>query len=80
MPGLLGGLTAALVVPGVAKAQLMGIAITVVLAFTSGSLSGYLIAVSGKKSAAYEDDEFLGSPAEDDEDDGAVAVAPSLGT
>jgi ammonium transporter Rh len=80
MPGLLGGLTAALVVPGAAKAQLVGIAFTVVLAFSAGSLSGYLIALSGKKSAAYEDDEFLGSPAEDDEDDGAVAVAPSLGT
>ena len=81
MPGLLGGLTAALIVPDIAKAQLLGIACTVVLAFVSGTVSGYAIAFVGSKSAAYEDqDEFLGAPGAGPEDEGkAVAAVPSLG-
>jgi ammonium transporter Rh len=79
MPGLLGGLTAVLVVPGVAKAQLVGIAFTVVLAFATGSLSGYLVALTGKKVAAYQDEEFLGSADEGDDDAAAVRAEPSLG-
>jgi len=79
MPGLLGGLTAALVIPGVAKAQLCGIAFTVVLAIAAGSLSGYLIAAVGRKVTAYADDEFLGATEEGDSDESpAVLVAPSL--
>jgi Ammonia permease len=82
MPGLLGGLAAALVIPGIAKAQLIGIACTVVLAFVSGSVSGYVIALAGTKSAVYQDsDEFLGAAgAEDGDDDDAPMVAePSAG-
>jgi ammonium transporter Rh len=80
MPGLLGGLAAALTVPGVAKAQLLGIAFTMVLAFAAGSLGGYLVALTGRKAAAYQDDEFLGTADESDDDDGAaVGVEPSLG-
>jgi ammonium transporter Rh len=80
MPGLLGGLTATLVVPGVAKAQLLGIAFTVVLAFATGTLSGYLVALAGRKVAAYQDNEFLGSADEaEDENGAAVAAEPSLG-
>ena len=79
MPGLLGGLTAALVVPGVAKAQLLGIAFTVVLAFAAGTLSGYLVAAAGRKAAAYADDEFLAAAEDgDSQGSGAVGVALSL--
>jgi ammonium transporter Rh len=80
MPGLLGGLTAAVVVPGVAQAQLAGIAFTVVFAFACGTAGGYLIKLAGEKLAIYQDkDEFLGVEA-DDEDDGdgtALAGSPS---
>ncbi|HEX7599421.1 MAG TPA: hypothetical protein VF518_14490 [Polyangia bacterium] len=81
MPGLLGGLTAAIIVPGVAKAQLIGIACTVVLAFVSGTLCGHVVAFAGKKAAAYQDqDEFLGEASPDgDEDQPLVAAEPSLG-
>jgi ammonium transporter Rh len=59
MPGLMGGLVAILIVPGIAKAQLIGIAVTVVLALLTGWVSGYVIGATGKKSLAYEDrDEF----------------------
>ena len=56
MPGLLGGLLAVVIVPGIAvKAQLIGIAVTVVLAFVAGSIGGYLIRATGSKIAAYQD-------------------------
>jgi ammonium transporter Rh len=77
MPGLLGGLTAAVVVPGVAQAQLVGIAFTVVLAFATGSLCGYLVAMAGRKAAAYQDDEFHGAADEDDREV-AIGTAPSV--
>jgi ammonium transporter Rh len=65
MPGLLGGLVAAVVVPGIAGTQLLGIAVTVALAFASGTASGFLIRLTGVKSAAYQDqNEFLGLAAE----------------
>jgi ammonium transporter Rh len=79
MPGVLGGLTAALVVPGVAQAQLCGIAFTVVFACAAGSLGGYLIAAAGRKVTAYADDEFLHASDEGaSEADAPLAVAPSL--
>jgi ammonium transporter Rh len=79
MPGLLGGLTAALVVPGIAKAQLVGIAFTVVFAFGCGSAGGYLIKLFGEKLAIYQDkDEFLGADsAEEDTASDVLAGAPS---
>ena len=55
MPGLFGGLTAILVVPGIAQAQLAGIGVTVVLALVTGAVSGYLIKACGAKVLAYED-------------------------
>jgi ammonium transporter Rh len=59
-PGILGGLVAALVVPSAARAQLLGILITVVFAFVSGIAGGYLIRLTGRKKDAYEDkEEFL---------------------
>ncbi len=62
MPGLFGGLIAILVVPGIAKAQLAGIGITVVLALVGGVVSGFIIKATGKKEIVYEDaDEFANS-------------------
>ena len=60
MPGLLGGLIVLLVVPGVAQAQLAGIAITVALALGCGLLSGVLIKFTGTTRWAYEDQEEFG--------------------
>jgi ammonium transporter Rh len=82
MPGLLGGLAAALVVPGIAKAQLVGMAFTVLFAFACGTAAGYLIRMAGHKRAAYQDhDEFIGAgEAEPDVDtDGATTAVPSPG-
>ncbi len=60
MPGLLGGLIAILVVPGIAIAQLAGIAITIILAFGGGLLGGFIIRATGSKEHAYDDKgEFL---------------------
>jgi ammonium transporter Rh len=55
MPGLFGGVTAILVVPGIAKAQLAGIAITVALALVTGIVGGFVIRATGSKDFAYED-------------------------
>jgi len=55
MPGLFGGLVALLFVPGIAKAQLSGIVITVALASVTGLLAGYVIKATGEKVEAYED-------------------------
>lgn len=57
MPGLFGGLIAILVVPGIAIAQLSGIIISVVLAFVTGFIGGYIIKITGKKISPYEDSE-----------------------
>jgi ammonium transporter Rh len=59
MPGLLGGFAAILVVPGIAKAQVSGIVITVALAFAGGLIGGYIIKATGCKGLPYDDaDEF----------------------
>lgn len=61
MPGLLGGLIVLWVVPGVAAAQLMGIAVTLALALGGGLLAGALIKLTGTTRVAYEDrEEFCG--------------------
>ena len=57
MPGLLGGLIAVLVIPGVATAQLVGIAVTLALAITCGLVAGTLIKLTGTTSSAYDDAE-----------------------
>ena len=55
MPGVFGGVTAIFVVPGIAKAQIAGIVVTVLLAFVTGTIGGYLIKATGSKAAPYED-------------------------
>ncbi len=55
MPGLFGGFIAILIVPGIARAQLIGIAVTVGLAWVSGVIAGFLIRSTGSKDLAYED-------------------------
>ena len=57
MPGLLGGLIVLLVVPGVATAQLIGIAVTLALAIGCGLVAGALIKATGTTSLAYDDAE-----------------------
>jgi ammonium transporter Rh len=57
MPGLLGGLVVIVLVPGIATAQLVGIAFTVAFAFLGGGVCGWLIRVTGQKRFAYEDGE-----------------------
>ena len=60
MPGLLGGLVAILVIPGIAKAQLIGIAVTVALALMGGLIAGFLLRATGNKLKIYEDhEEFI---------------------
>jgi ammonium transporter Rh len=57
MPGLLGGLAAIVVIPGIAKAQLAGIVFTVALALAGGLAAGFLLRFTGEKHEAYEDKE-----------------------
>jgi len=61
MPGLLGGLIVPAVVPGVARAQLIGIVVTVASALVGGLVAGALIRCTGTTRLAYEDrEEFTG--------------------
>jgi ammonium transporter Rh len=55
MPGLLGGLTAIVVVPGVVGAQLTGIALTLIIAVIGGVIAGMVIRATGTTEQAYED-------------------------
>ena len=55
MPGLLGGLSALLIVPEIAAAQLSGIAITLGIAIVGGLLAGAVIKATGTTREPYED-------------------------
>ncbi|HBV21485.1 MAG TPA: ammonium transporter, partial [Nitrosomonas sp.] len=55
MPGLLGGFSALLVVPGVAAAQLAGIGITLCIAIVGGLVAGAIIRITGTTREPYED-------------------------
>jgi ammonium transporter Rh len=55
LPGLFGGVVALLIVPGIARAQVIGIVVTVALALVSGMAGGYVIRATGSKDFAYED-------------------------
>jgi ammonium transporter Rh len=60
MPGLFGGLVAIVVIPGIAKAQLAGIAFTIALALAGGLIADYIIRATGSKKNIYEDhEEFI---------------------
>jgi ammonium transporter Rh len=63
MPGLLGGLAAVAAVPSVAKAQLSGIVVTVVLAFVTGLAGGFILKATGAKKELYQDKEEFSVPA-----------------
>lgn len=63
MPGLVGGLIAAAVLPAVATAQLTGIAFTVVLALVCGLVGGLIIKATGERTVAYDDAEEFGGEA-----------------
>jgi ammonium transporter Rh len=66
MPGLLGGIAAIFVVPGAAKAQIIGIIFTVVLAFVGGLISGSIIRLPGTKLKLYQDTEEFDEVEEQD--------------
>ncbi|MCO6433466.1 ammonium transporter, partial [Nitrosomonas nitrosa] len=55
LPGLLGGFSAILIVPGIAVAQLSGIGISIGIALVGGLIAGALIKVTGTTEQAYED-------------------------
>jgi ammonium transporter Rh len=57
MPGILGGLIAILVVPNIAVAQVSGIIFTVIIAFVTGAVGGFIIRLTGEKKQPYEDSE-----------------------
>ena len=68
LPGLLGGFSAILVVPGIAVAQLTGIGITLALALSGGVIAGILIRLTGTTKQAYEDShEFIHLAGPEDE-------------
>jgi ammonium transporter Rh len=78
LPGIFGGLAALVVVSGINfGAQLTGIIITVVLAAGSGLISGKVIAVLGRRSAPYlDDEEFEGEAVGEEDESGIAAVDP----
>lgn len=55
MPGLLGGLCAIAVVPSIVGVQLVGIAMTLVIAVVGGAVAGMVIRATGTTEQAYED-------------------------
>jgi len=57
IPGLLGGLAAIFVVPGIVGTQTVGIAATILLALAGGVLAGFVLRTTGTKRAVYEDNE-----------------------
>nr|3B9Y_A Chain A, Ammonium transporter family Rh-like protein [Nitrosomonas europaea ATCC 19718]3B9Z_A Chain A, Ammonium transporter family Rh-like protein [Nitrosomonas europaea ATCC 19718] len=68
LPGLLGGFSAILIVPGIAVAQLTGIGITLALALIGGVIAGALIKLTGTTKQAYEDShEFIHLAGPEDE-------------
>jgi len=61
LPGLMGGLAALPLIPGISiNSQLLGIGITIVVAFLAGIITGKILPIFGRKKEAYEDsEEFL---------------------
>ncbi|MFH2143232.1 MAG: ammonium transporter [Bacteroidota bacterium] len=61
LPGIMGGMAAVLLVPGISiNSQMFGIGISIVLAFLAGLITGKILPVLGRRTEAYEDsEEFL---------------------
>jgi ammonium transporter Rh len=57
MPGLFGGLAAVVAVPAAAKAELVGMVVTFVLAWIAGIICGLVLKATGTKKVLYEDSE-----------------------
>ncbi len=58
LPGLFGGLIAMLAVDGISQVdQIKGIAITIIIAISSGLLVGKLLSLTGRRTEPYTDDE-----------------------
>jgi len=60
MPGVLGGCIAIFAVPDILVSQLTGIVFTVLFALAAGYAGGFLIRITGRITAAYEDSESFG--------------------
>jgi ammonium transporter Rh len=63
MPGIFGGLAAAVAVPRAAKPELYGIVSTLVLALSSGLVCGVILKITGRKKDLYQDKEEFSVPA-----------------
>lgn len=75
LPGLLGGFSALLVVPGIASNQLTGIGITMGIAIVGGLVAGALIRATGTTKEPYEDSvEFTHTSGPEVETDNVVAT------
>ncbi len=75
LPGLMGGLSALLLVPGIAGAQLTGIGITLGIAIVGGLVAGALIRITGTTKEPYEDSvEFTHTGGPEVETDNVVAT------
>jgi ammonium transporter Rh len=58
MPGLLGGIAAVFIVDGINKgSQIAGIGITIFIAIIAGFITGKLVAMLGRRTEAYSDEE-----------------------
>lgn len=80
LPGLFGGIAALFVVSGINfGAQLSGILITVVLAAASGAVSGKVIALLGRRTAPYlDEEEFEGEADGGDEELPGIAATENI--
>lgn len=56
MPGIFGGLTG-IIITGTAGVQILGIIVTVLLAFATGKIAGFIIDLLGTKDVIYSDEE-----------------------
>jgi len=61
LPGLMGGLAALPIIQGLnMQSQLLGVVLTIVIAFVGGLIVGKILPIMGRKTEAYEDaEEFL---------------------
>jgi ammonium transporter Rh len=77
MPGIFGGLVAVAIIPGIAKAQLIGIAFTLAIALIGGIIAGFIIRATGTKKTPYEDREEFIETEEKGTEIETIGVAPT---